>query len=771
MTYIGRSIPRIEDDRLLRGRGHYVADIRLPGMLHAVFVRSTEPHARVLGIEAEAARAFPDVVAVFTSEEFGGRVEVMRRPWVDTRAGAEHPLLAGDRVCYIGQPVAVVIAESLAAATDAAALVDVRYEPLEPLTDVVWAADSRSTPIHANLGDNIAMHGPVTSGDPGAAFAAADRVVEGAFWVPRISAAPLEGRGTVAAYDNGSHTLDVWVSAQSAHEMRTQIVHVLGDDPPEVHVVAPDVGGGFGQKHHLYPDEAVTVLASRRLARPVQWVEQRQENLVASHARGFWGNVEAALRSDGRLLGLRARLIGDLGAYHIHGSFISPDLTSKRITGPYDVQDVDVDLVGVVTNAPPMGPYRGAGQPEATFMMERIMDLAARELDLDPAEIRRRNLVQPEQFPYTTAGQLPYDTGNFPAGLERALELSGYQGWRMEQLSRGHDGDRLLGVGLGVITNGSGGSGGQAARSSYARVSVQLDGSVVVDSDVSPHGQGMPTTFAQLVADQLGVAPEQVTLRTGDTALSKPVGPGSGTYASRSLVIGGSAVFEAAGLAREALAATAALAFECPAGDVVIAEGIASRSSDPSKQLGLGELARLALQGRGPSETGGFEIEHVFVLPASAFTFAAHVAVVEVERATGRVEILDYVAVHDPGPVVNPVIVKAQIMGGIAQGLGEAMQEAVEYGPDGRTTAVSLMDYAFPLAEDIPDATIDLLETASTLTPMKMKGIGEAPAAAAPAAYANAVVDALTPLGVRHLDMPLTPEKVWRAIQDAPGSA
>jgi len=769
-TYTGQSVKRNEDPPLLRGQGAYVDDVLLPSMLHVAFVRSVHAHARITGVDVERASSLAGVALVLTGTEMrsvASDLSVLRRAGVNTKEGAEHPLLANDRVLYVGQPIAMVVAYTKAIAEDAANLVGVSYDPLPALVDVSEAALGSDVLLHPGWEGNIALTHGVKNGDADAAFARADAVVQCSFWVPRLAPSPMECRGVVADYTAATRTATVWISSQSTHEIRTQLGHVYGDLIGDFRVIVNDVGGGFGQKHHLYPDEAAAVYASYRTGRPVKWVEERGENMIASHARGYAGTIEAAVRKDGRILGLRARFLADLGGYHIHGSFTSPDVATKRIWGPYDVQDVDVEMLGVMTNKPPTGPYRGAGQPEVSYCMERAMDLIADQLRLDPAQVRRINLIAPERFPYRTAGGILYDSGRYEAALDRALVIADYAGWREEQAKRSNGADTLLGVGIATITSGSGGSGGVAARSSYCRITIQPDGHVIADSDVLPHGQGMPTTFAQIVADELGLAPTDITLRTGDTTLTKPYGPGTGTYASRSLVIGGSAAYEAARAARETLIATAAAAFECECDDIDLQEGSLARKGEPARELPIGEVAVLAQQGREHTESGGLEIEYVYTLPSSAFSFAVHVAIVEVDRRTGLVDVKRLVAVHDCGPIVNPMIAMAQVAGGVAQGLGEVLQEAVEHDDDGQPSATSFMDYAMPAVQDMPELTVDLLATPSTLTPTRMRGIGEAPSVASPVAVANAVADALAALGVGEIGMPLTPGRVWAAIQAA----
>jgi aerobic carbon-monoxide dehydrogenase large subunit len=766
-TYTGQSMRRMEDDRLLRGAGQFVADLAIPGMLHMVVVRSTEAHAIIDAIDASEALATEGVVSVVTSADLPGTLEVMVRPGVDATLGAEHPLLAGDRALYVGQPVALVIAESLAIAEDAAELVDVRYTPLPAVTDARASAGA-TTPLHPGLASNVVLRTPVLAGDPEAAFANADHIVSGSFIVPRVAPSPMEGRGCVATYDDAEQRMQVWTSTQASHEIRAQLMYVFGENAPELHVVSLDVGGGFGQKHHLYPDEAAVVVMAHRLGRPVRWIESRRENLIASHSRGFVGEVDAAVRNDGRILGMRARVFADLGAVQIHGSFLSPDIAAKRMTGPYDIESLDMQMLGVVTNKPPTGPYRGAGQPEASIMMERVVDRIAADLGLDPVEVRRKNLIQPEQFPYTTAGGITIDSGNYQAAFEHALEVADYRHWRADQASsRVRDNGKLLGIGVAATASGSGGSGGVGARSSYSRITLAADGNVTIDTDVSPHGQGMGTSFAQLVADQLGVVPDDITLRSGDTDNSTPYGPGTGTYASRSLVIGGSAAHEAAKETRTLLEAVAAQALECEPTTVRIEQGRAFSTSNRARTMTVGELASLAQRDREPTDSGTLEVEHIFTLPSSAFSFAAHVAVVEVEPKTGEIEFKRFIAAHDCGVAVNPLIVHGQIAGGIAQGLGEALVEVVEHDSNGAPSATSFMDYGMFQAADMPHVTPELLATPTSLTPTGMRGVGEAPSVASPVALANAVMDALAPLGVTHIDLPLTPERVWAAIRDA----
>jgi carbon-monoxide dehydrogenase large subunit len=770
-TFTGQPMKRMEDERLLRGAGTFIADLDTPGMLHMAVVRSTEAHARIVAIDASAATACAGVVAVVTGTDLAGSMpalEVMRRPGSNSVPGAEHPILATRKAMYIGQPLAFVVADSAAVAEDAVELVSVGYDTLPAVVDPHEPSPAGMPPIHDGFDDNVAMRTTVAMGDPAKAFAEADRVVKGSYWVPRLSPAPAEGRGALAYFNDTEGRMQVWTSTQASHEIRAQLAHLLGDTVPDIHVVSLDVGGGFGQKHHLYPDEAGVVVMAQRLGKPVRWIESRRENFVASQARGYAGDIEAAVRSDGQILGMRARMVADMGAYQIHGSLLSPDISAKRITGPYDIHHMDMEMVGVMTNKPPVGPYRGAGQPESSIMMEQIIDRIAVELELDPVEVRLANLIHPEQMPYTTVGGIAIDDGNYPHAFARSLETARYADWRTEQTRRRADGDgKLIGIGVATTASGSGGSGGDAARSSYCRVTVDETGHVWLDSDISPHGQGMATSFAQLVADELGVDPASITLRTGDTDLSKPYGPGTGTYASRSLVIGGSAAVHASRTTRDLLATVAAQAMECDEPTVWIAGGVVRTTADTSRAMAIGEVAALAQRGRLATDSGSLEVEHIFTIPSSAFTFAAHTVVVEIDRATGELTIPEYVAAHDCGVAVNPLIVHGQIAGGVAQGAGEALVEVIDHDSNGIPSATSYMDYAVFSAEDMPRIGVELLETPSKLTPTGMRGVGEAPSVASPAAIANAVMDALRPLGVRHLDMPFTPERIWSAIANA----
>ena len=760
--YTGQSILRFEDDRLLRGNGEFIADMTLPGMAHAAIVRSPHAHARIERIDATEALAMPGVLAVITADdvEDGAVLESVGRPGMQINRGGAHPILAVGRALYAGQAVAAVAAETAAQAADAAARVEVVYEPLEAVNDLQRAADGDYPTLHSAIGSNVGASQRTGGGDVDGAFAAADRVVEGSFVIPRLAPMPMEGRGCIASFDDASGDLTFWSSNQSPHDTKHHIEEAL-TLPGEVRVITPDVGGGFGHKHHVYPEEAAAIVLAMRLQHPVKWVEERSENIHSAHSRGLEASVQAAVTNDGRILGLRARFLSDLGAYWISGAFTSPDNAAKRLTGPYHIPAYDGEQVCLMTNRPPITSYRGAGQPEGTFCMERMLDLIAEELGLDPVAVRRRNLIPPDQFPYTTMSGTPYVDGDYEPVLDRALAVAGYDDL-IARRDRERQEGRTVGLGIALSTKGSGGTGGDAARSSAAAIEVSASGHVRLTTDISPHGQGNATTFAQITADALGIAPDGVSVLHGDTDAIEPFGPGAGTYASRGLVIGGHAVHHTALQVRDKLVDAASHLLETPSGDVTLEGGAAVSRSDPSRSVPLGRLAELA-----GSADGGFRHYSTYTLPPGSFAFAAHFAYVEIDPDSGAVHVRDFAAVHDVGNLINPPIVVGQIHGGVVQGFGEAMLEAVSYADDGRPREWSFMDYAMPLAEDLPHMVVETHATEAKSGALGVRGIGEMPSCASPAALANAVQDALRQIGAPMVDIPFTAERVWRATRQA----
>ena len=764
MRYTGQPMKRFEDLPLLIGKGSFVDDMQLPDMLYAVVLRSPHAHARIRCIDAAAARHSPGVVRVLTAKDLAEAVrDIPPRPTEELEGVKvpEHPVLARDKVCYVGQPVAVVVAHDRYLARDALQLIEVDYQALPAVLDPLAAAQDTSEPIHEELGTNVAMSVRVGRGDIRAAFAQADAIVRGRYDVPRLSPAPMEGRGLLVRYQPADDLLTLWASTQVPHKVKTYLGRLLTRPPRHVRVIAPDVGGGFGQKVEVWPEDVALSYLAIVLGRPIKWIEERWENLLAYHGRGHTAEVEAAVRRNGSILGMRFRIIADVGAYFLTSTPGPPVNAAHRVAGPYAIPTMDVESLGVLTNKPPTGPYRGAGGPEGAFFMERTIDLIARELQLDPVEVRRRNFIPPTAFPYTTATGLTYDSGDFRPALERALELAEYRRFRQMQQARGSEAS-LLGIGVATVVKASGGRG--EMRNSHARISVEPTGQVKVYTEVSPHGQGTETTFAQIVADELGVRIEDVQVLHGDTAM---LPAGQGTFASRGLSIGGSAMYIGLQEAHRKLARIAARFLECPPEEIVFEAGSVFDRRYPEQTLAFSQVA---LAGQRPEllPAGiepGLEFQVSFLLPENPFSFGAHVVVVEVDRDTGEVGLLRYAAVHDCGRVINPKLLAGQVHGAIAQGLGPALAEVMSYSPEGQPLTGSFLDYMIPVAADVPAITMDIRETPSPTNPLGVKGIGELPTVAAPVAVANAVLDALSSLGVRHIDIPLTPEKLWRAIQ------
>jgi len=768
MTYVGQPVRRFEDHRLLTGQGSFVDDMKLPGLLHAVVLRSLHAHATIRSIDVSGANRLPGVVAVITAADIQDLdVHMPTRSSIDDveLTPPRHPVLASDKVCYVGQAVALIIAEDPYTAADALEQVLVDYEVLPAVTDPYQAMEEGAAVIHSDLGSNVSLRTVSEGGDLDAAFAQADHVVRQTYQVQRLAPAPMEPRGLIADYDSGEDLLTVWDSTQHPHDIRENLVQLLGRTESGVRVVAPDVGGGFGEKGCLFPEEVLVPYLAILLGRPIKWVENRQENMTAFHGRGHSVEVEAAASSDGIILGIRVRIVADLGAYYLQSTPTIPVSTSHRLTGPYLTPAMSVEVQGVVTNKPPTGAYRGAGGPEAAFCMERTIDLIAQDLSLDPAEVRRRNFIPPGAFPYETPTGITYDSGEYESAFDRALELSEYDRWRERARQQSKDGDSLIGVGVATVVKGS---GARVTRlTENARVIVSQAGEVTVHTGVSPHGQGTETTFAQITADALGVTPEQVQVLHSDTGV---LPTGGGTGSSRGLIAGGTSLHVVLQEARQKLMAIAAHLLDCPQEDVVLQDHLAFSRRDPQQTVPFARLAEAAHTEEllPPGQEPGLDFQGSHTLPKSPYAFGAHVAVVEVSRETGAIKILKYVGVHDSGTIINPMLTDGQVHGALAQGIGQALLEDIAYSPEGQPLAGSLMDYALPRADNMPDFTLDTLETPSPLTPLGVKGIGELPTLAAPAAVANAVMDALSQTGVRHIDTPLTPEKVWRALN--PGS-
>jgi carbon-monoxide dehydrogenase large subunit len=673
-------------------------------------------------------------------------------------------VLADTTVRFLGEPVALVVAATRAQALDAAEAVEVDYQPLEVVVDPLAALEADAPLLFPGHGSNLAKQRawPRRS----TALEGAEVVVRARFVNQRVAAAPMEPNAAVAVPDPERDALTLYVPCQAPFSVREVVADALGLAADRVRVVAPAVGGGFGARIATYPEQVAVAAVARRLGRPVRYVESRSESMLAmSHGRAQVQEVELGATRDGRLVGLRARLVGDGGAYPGEAAYL-PGFTRLMASGVYRIPRIEVATACVATNTTPVAAYRGAGRPEATALLERAVDLLAAELAIDPAELRRRNLIPPDAFPYQTPTKARYDTGDYRAALDRVLGVAGYRELRAEQAERRRRGDRRqLGVGLAVYVEVTG------FGSEYGAVAVQPDGLVTVSTGTSPQGQGHETSFAQLVAATLGVAPEAVRVVHSDTAL---LPRGDGTMASRSLQVGGSAVLQAAELVMDKARALAAHLLEAPAEDVAVfpGEGLGVAGA-PSTALAWSELAAAAAdpRRRPAGMPPGLDAATDFTLEGSTYPFGAHLAVCEVDLETGLARALRHVAVDDAGRILNPLLAEGQVHGGIAQGIAQALFEEVRYDQAGNCLTGTLASYAMPSAADLPAFETLRTQTPTPLNPLGAKGIGESGAIGATPAVQNAVVDALAHLGVTHIDLPLTPERVWRAIQAAAAGA
>jgi aerobic carbon-monoxide dehydrogenase large subunit len=717
VSLIGRALPRREDELVLSGRARFLDDLDVPGAAHAAFVRSPFAHARVDAVRGPDSG--PGLLAVLTADELRGRTRPLPFLVPDgvTAADQPHPILADGEVRYAGQPVAAVVAESRAQAEDAAELVEVDYEPLGPVLD------ARAS--HVDL-----VEFRRSGGDVEGAFAAADHVVRGTYAMPRLVAAPMEPRGAIASWDGDR--LTAWCSTQDSHRAVAHLAHALDRPPDSVRVIVPHVGGAFGSKGGA-PAEAVAVaVAAMDLGRPVKWAEDRLENFLASYqGRGMEADVELALAGDGRMLAVRARIYADLGGYLLQATAIPPHTAAMLMCGCYDLAAAEVEVFGRQTNRVPTGPYRGAGRPEAAYFMERVVDDAARELGMDPVELRQRNLIS--RFPHTTPLGFTYDSGDVRRCLDTALELV--------RPERSADGERVVGTGVGMYVERAGG------RFESAKAALRPDGTVRVRGSTSPHGQGHDTTFAQVAAERLGLEVEDVELEFGDSATAPP---GIGTFGSRSVAVGGAAVAQAADELREGCLAAAARVLGVARGEVSWTGG--GLATADGRGLTLAELAAAE---PGIEVAARFESDLVFAS-------GAYAAVVEIERATGRLRVLRVAAVDDAGTIINPLLAEGQVLGGIAQGLGECLAEEATFDDEGQPTAASFADYSLLTAAELAPVETAFVESVSPLNPLGAKGIGEAGAIGTPPAVANAVADAIG----HGVDPPFTEDRLWRAMRE-----
>jgi carbon-monoxide dehydrogenase large subunit len=759
-SHIGRSLKRVEDPKLITGRGQYVDDLKIPGLVYLAFLRSAHAHARVTALRTEVARAAPGVLCVVTARDLPPLRPLPAMAVLPGLKVSGCPYLADGIVDSTGVPVAAVVAESPALARDAVELIEVEYEPLPAVADQDPGRTLRpgAALAHPELGTNQAFSWPLKGGDVETAFTSAAHVVKVRAEHNRLAGAPMEPRGVVAQYLSGSDELTLWLTTQNPFLTRADLAAVLDFPEHKVRVIAPDVGGGFGVKGPLYREEVVAAALARQLCRPVQWISTRTEDLLTTiHGRAAVSEGEAAVTADGEITALRVKAFFDLGAHLLSLSLIPPMSHSGHIFGPYRIPSAELLSIGVYTNTAPTGPYRGSGRPVGIHLIERVMDEAARVTRLDPVEIRRRNFVSPEAFPHRTPFGLSYDSGNYGRALDRVVELADYQALRRAQAEARGQG-KIMGLGVAAYVESTNVQGWESGV-----VRIERSGKVTAVTGASPHGQGHETTFAQIIADHLGIPFEDVIVRHGDT-LGAP--QAIGTFGSRSAGLGGSALAQAAAEIREKGRRLAARLLEASANDIEIAQGGFRVKGVPSKTIGWARVAEFAHRSMGlpPGETPGLEATVFFRQDHPAFSFGAGIAVVSVDRDTGRLWLDRFIAVDDCGNIINPLLVEGQIVGGLAQGIGQAMLEHMVYGDDGQLVTGTFMDYALPRADDMPALTLDRTVTPSPLNPLGVKGVGEGTACVAPPAIVNAVVDALSPYGIHHIDMPLTAERIWRAL-------
>jgi aerobic carbon-monoxide dehydrogenase large subunit len=765
---MGAEVKRIEDPRLVTGTSSYVGDITVPGLHYVAFVRSPHAHARVRRIDGKPALQRAGVVRVVTGEDL--RAHVQQIPLggpsaeggggAQTEAGRKHFPLSIGRVRHVGEPVAAVIATSEAAAVDGAEAVVVDWEPLPAVGDIASAMAKGAPTLHDDAAGNVEHTTQIKQGDPDGAFKSAHTVVKQRMISQRLSGIPMEPRATLAAPDPATGGVTVWASHQAPHVLRNDLATALGLPQNLVRVIAPEVGGGFGVKFGTYPEDATLAACARLYKLPVRWTETRVEHMVATtHGRAQVTDLEAAVQEDGTITAVRMHVMADIGAYPIF-TFI-PDLTLMMGVGVYKFTNIDLRSTCVFTNSTPVAAYRGAGRPEAAYYLERLIDVVALALGRKPEEIRRKNFIPPSAFPYATPTGQRYDSGEYDRALTKALEIAGVDKLRSEQQVRVGRKDRmLLGIGMACYVEMCGFGPFESAV-----VRVEPGGDVTAFTGTSAHGQGHETTFAQIIADHLGVPFEKIVVRHGDT-LNTPMGNGTG--GSRSLAVGGSAILGATLKVQDKARRIAASMLEAAADDVVYADAKFQVKGVPAKALTIGAIAAKAYgEGLPEGMEHGLEATEFFRPPQLVYPFGAHVAVVEIDRETGRVHVRDFVSVDDCGVRISPTLVAGQVHGGLAQGIAQALLEEVVYSPDGQLVTGSLMDYAVPHPEDLPSFTTDQTVTPTPFNPMGAKGIGEAATIGSTPAIVNAVVDALKPLGVKHLDMPLKPERVWVALQAA----
>ena len=767
---IGAPIKRREDPRLVQGLSHYVDDIKLVNTLHCTFLRSDYAHADIKSIDTEAAENLSGVVKVITGSDIAGKVgSIPCAAEIEGLKVPDHPALAVDRVRFVGEPIAAVVATDPYVARDALDLIEVEYDELPAVVDLDAAIESDSTVIYDEFDDNIAFTMPLDAGDVDAAFAEADHVVSQRFVNQRLIPNSIEPRGVLAEYLPGEGTLTVWSSTQVPHHLKT-ILSLLLDLPEQlVRVIAPEVGGGFGSKLNVYPEEAVVAYLATQLRKPVKWIEKRSEGFTTTiHGRDQVDYVDMAVKNDGTITALRAKLLANMGAYHQLLTPIIPVLTYLMMPGAYKIPNIKLELIGVFTNKMATDAYRGAGRPEATHIIERMVDLAAQKLGMDAKEIRFKNFPQPDEFPLEMATGVTYDSGNYQMSFNKALDTVDYASLRARQAELRGQG-RYMGIGIATYAEicGMGPSVGVAGGGwESSTVRIERTGKVTVLTGVSPHGQGQETSFAQIVADEYGISIDDIVIIHGDTGRQPQ---GIGTFGSRATAVGGAALIIATQQVKEKMAQIAAHMLEANADDLVFEDGNIFVQGSPDSAVTFADVAATAhvAVNLPPEVEPGLEATHFFEPSNFTYPFGAHISIVEVDPETGEIDLQRYVAVDDCGNIINPLLVDGQVHGGIAQGLGQAMYEGAVYDENGQLLTGSFMDYAIPKATQVPRFETEHTTTPSPVNPLGVKGVGEAGTIASSPCLVNAVVDALSPFGVTDIDMPMTPNRVWQAIQDA----
>jgi carbon-monoxide dehydrogenase large subunit len=770
--HFGARVKRLEDPALLAGRGRFVDDVKVPGLLQACFVRSPHAHAMVRGIDSETALSMPGVHAVLSADDLPEPMRRMPMPMLlpnpAIAISRTQTVLARDEVYYVGQPVAVVIADTRYIAEDAAAVVNVTYDVCAAVGDCRDAIRDGAPRAHSDLDSNVAARFPLAYGDIDAAFAEAAHVFEEVLWQHRGGGMALETRAVLASHDAVTDVLTVWSGTQTPHLGRSMLADLLSRNVESIRFIAPDVGGGFGPKAIFYPEEAVIPAAAQKLGRPVKWIEDRREHfLCATQERDQYWDVAIAVDAGGRILGVRGRMLHDSGAF-VPWGIILPYIAAVTVPGPYVVPAFSLETIVALTNKVPTTPVRGAGRPQAVFAMERLLDRVARELQLDRAEVRRRNFIKPEQMPYAVGllfrdgKSLIYDSGDYPKGQDEALKLASYASFR-ERQRKALDEGRLIGIGLGNYVEGTG-------LGPFEGVTVRVlpSGKVAVATGATNQGQGTRTTLSQIVAEQVGCRIEDIVMTIGDTGA---IAQGVGAFASRQAVNAGCSALYAGQAVRKRIIALAARALGVDEKDIDLEDGLAIATTGNKPTIPFGELARLAQGIPGVSlpagQAAGLEQTAYYTPSQAAYCSGTHVVEVEVDHMTGGVKILKYTVAHDSGRVINPMIVDGQVQGGVAHGIGNALLEWMQYDGNAQPLTTTFADYMLPTAPDVPTCAIAHVETANPLNPLGVKGAGEGGTIPAPAAIISAIEDALSPFNVHFAATPLTPERIVAALRAA----